>query len=522
MALDPLRVAISRFELIAPLLQPCLSAAQRSNLVSQIASQPFAWPSGRFAPVDRSTLYLWLKMYRSKPQIESLLPTMTRRTKPVEHRIIKPEWVRFALGLVEEEPARSLYILSNRIQTQFALPAPPARSSLHRALRVDPRYCTVRQGLKATKRRVRFAAEHVHQIWQGDAKADFTATFTDGTSRRLRILSLIDDCSRYILAALVVDSESLAATVKTFRHAAQRFGLPLSFYADRGSPYDSYLFRQALAILGVRRINTKPRNPSAHGKIEAYHRSLHRWFIKELAHQPLRDCAHLQLLLDAMIDKLYHQHVHRELKITPAAAFDNCISKRTVSLQRLHEAFLDHTTLITERKTGNVRLGGILFVVPAQYLAPRRKLRFARDLVDTSLAYLVEATTKLVKLEPAIHVVKPSAHSADESLPVGSLSSLVESYRGRTLACAVAGFGLPEIYQLLSTTLRRDIPATEAEATLLIAWLRRYGPFQPQQFTLALDSVCKRIGYSRPLTGILDELVNSITITINNKSTGGH
>lgn len=513
MALDPLQVAISRFELITPLLEPCLSGSERSRLVTKIASQSVTWPSGRVASVDRSTLYMWLKSYRANPCLESLLPVVNRTVRHVHMRAIKPEWVMFALGLLEEEPARSLYVLSRRIETQFALPAPPACSSLHRALRVEPRYCVLRRNAKAGKSRVRFVASQVHQMWQGDAKADFTVTFTDGTSRRLRILSLLDDCSRYIVAALIVDSESLAAAVKTFRAAAERFGLPLCFYADRGSPYDSYLFRQALAILGVRRINTKPRNASAHGKIESYHRSLDRWFIKELAHQPLRDITHLQLLLDAMIDTLYHQHKHRELKQTPAAAFNNCISNRTVSLRRLHEAFLQRQTLIPERKTGNVRLGGILFRVPSEYLIPRRKLRFAHDLVDLSMAYLDNNNGNLIKLEPAVRIIKPSRNSTDESLPIGSLSALMETYRGRTLPRPVSGFGLPEIYQTLSCTLHRDIPATEAEGALIITWLRHYGPFQPEQFTSALQSVCNRIGHGRPLSSILDELAHIINTT---------
>ena len=510
MALDPLNVAIWRFQRIAPLLESCLGGAQRSLLVNHIASQSVIWPSGREAAVDRSTLYLWLKRYQAKQCIESLLPS-GRIPREVRDPAIKPDWVAYALASLEENPDRSLYVLCRSIAIKFNLPSPPARSSLHQALHVQQRYHVARTTAGKGRRRVRFVAAQIHQIWQGDAKADFQVTFTDGTSRRVRVLSLLDDCSRYILAALVVDSESLPATVKTFRTAAQRYGLPLNFYADRGSPYDSYLFRQALGILGIRRINTRPRNPSAHGKIEAYHRSLHRWFVKELPYQPVRDIPHLQLLLDATIDTLYHQHVHRELKQTPAAAFNNTISQRTVSLQRLHEAFLLRSSLTPERKTGNVRLGGILMRVPSEYLTPRRPLRFAHDPVDPSVAYLIDGNQKLIKLQPAVHVVKPTAIEMDPNdLPVGSLSPLVETYRGRTLPRPVSGFGLPEIYQSLATTLGRDVPATEAEGSLIVSWLRRYGPLQPQSFADALLRVLKRIGHGRPLASILDELSSII------------
>jgi type II secretory pathway predicted ATPase ExeA len=101
--------------------------------------------------------------------------------------------------------------------------------------------------VKSAKRlHVRFTATEIHQIWQGDAKAEFTVTFTNGITKKYRILSLQDDCSRFIVAAIIVTSESTQAAVKAFFNAASRYGLPQSFYADRGSPYDSDIFRQGL------------------------------------------------------------------------------------------------------------------------------------------------------------------------------------------------------------------------------------------------------------------------------------
>jgi transposase InsO family protein len=513
MTLDPLQVALWRFEQITPVLELCLSRTQRSNLIDAMAKRSVSWPSGDTRPIARSTIYYWYRKYLRAPQIESLLPAL-RSPSTHKQSSIKSEWVAYALALLEEEPNRSLYVLCQRIQMKFGLQAAPARSTLHRFLRRQSRYVKVRTG-DASARRTRFVAAAVHQIWHGDAKADFVVRFFDGSSRRIRILSLLDDCSRFILAARVVASESLPATVATFTHAVRRFGLPLCFYADRGSPYDSYLFRQGLAILGVRRINTRPRNPSAHGKIEAYHRSLHRWFIRELAHQPVRDIDHLQLLLDAVIERLYHQHIHRELKATPTAAFNNTISERTVSHSRLHEAFLQRHTLTPEKKTGNVRLCGTLFRVPSHYLVPRKALRFAIDITDPSIAYLVEHSGSHVRLEPAMRKAgeKKLLPNPPEFLPQGSLSPLLETYRGRTLPRPCAGFGLPEIYQRLAEALGRTVPDTEREASLVLLWLKNHGPFEPRTFSHAVDAAVKHIGNGRPLAQLLDELSRIINRT---------
>jgi transposase InsO family protein len=507
MAQDPLKVAMWRFEQIAPLLDHCLSPTQRSLLVDQMTSVATRWPSGRQAPITRATLYSWLKRCGADRRIESLMPAK-RKALSLPPRV-KAEWIEFALGLVEEEPGRSLYILARRIQTRFSLSAPPSRSSLQRALAKQHRYSKARR-LQHQPRRTHFVAANVHQIWQGDAKADFTVTFTDGASRKLRILSLLDDCSRFVLAALAVDSESLPAVCKTFYDAASRFGLPEAFYADRGSPYDSYVFRQALAMLGVRRINTRPRNASAHGKIEAYHRSLQRWFIKELSHQPLTDTAHLQALLDAFIDQLYNRHYHRELKRSPHEAFNNAISQRTVSLDRLRQAFFKTSLQLPHPKTGTVRVNGRLWKVPSDCLIPRRQLRVAQDMLDPSVVYLLDARGHRIVLQPAVRVADTKTSPAATEYPAGSLSPLLEQYRGRTLPRATAGFGLPEIYQRFAVVAGRPVPDTEAEATLILTWLKEHGPFEPGRFNDAVDVAVKQLGGGRSLGQLLDELTRRI------------
>jgi putative transposase len=507
MALDPLRVALWRFEQISPLLEPGLSGKQRSELVLALSQRDMQWPTRSLRPVTRSTLYHWLRLYRANPRIDSLLPVP--RTPASKRTAMKPEWVEYALGLIEQQADRSLYILSNRIAARFSLETPPSRSSLHRALQRERRYNLARNPAMR-KRRVRFVATQVHQIWHGDAKAAFSVRFMDGSKQEARVLSLLDDCSRYILAALIVKGESLSAAVRTFRSATERFGLPEAFYADRGSAYDSDVFRQGLALLGVRRINTKPRNPSAHGKIEAYHRSLHRWFIKELPHQPVRDILHLQQLLDGVIHGLYHTHHHRELKQSPAAAFNNAISPRHVPLQRLHEAFLERHCLLPEMKTGNVRLAGNLFRIPSAHLLPRRRLTCAVDVTDTTVAYLVIDNAHLLKLEPAVKRAQQRLSQTSLALPAGSLSPLIEMLRGRTLQQAAAGFGLPEVYHALARVTGRQVPQTDSEAVMVANWLRRYGPFEPQAFDTALNNTLKMLGHGRALSSILEQLTRLI------------
>jgi transposase InsO family protein len=486
------------------LLDARLTGAERHQMIRAMARICIRWPCGREASVPRRTLYRWLRVYQKDPRIESLQRAPRPHVGPVA---IAPEWVQYALAQMEEEPRRSLFILGLRLQQRFQLPQPPSRSSLHRALHGQPRYKALRRrACGQTRLRRRFQAAHAHDIWHADAKAVFTVRFTDGTRHVLQILSILDDATRFILAALVVASESLAAAVATFRRAAARWGLPEKFYADRGSAYDADGFRKGLAVLGIHRINTKPRNAPAHGKIEAYHRQMQRWFIAELAHQPLRDVVHLQELLEAFIDRIYHEHVHRELKQTPRAAFADTLSPRLISLARLREAFLIEIELKAHPITGEVRVGGTLFLVPKERLFKGRRVRIGIDPEAAHAPFLVLGPGIYEPLAPAFNpptrrsVSDPSSAASE---PIGPLTPLLEQYRGRTLPQARSGFGLPEIYDAFAQALGRPVPHTEVEATLVLEWLARRGPFEPQAFSAALAKVLATLGSGRPLAQII-------------------
>lgn len=499
---DPLYVALWRFDQISPFLDKRLTPGERVRMIEEASRIEIIWPNGNQGPVAKSSIYRWLHAYKQNPVIESLKPK--DRIHPKRQPVIKTEWVDYALALLEEESDRSLFILGDRIKRKFNLESEISTSSLHRALQGHPRYKALRRRAKdkgsggALKRR--FQALKAHEIWHGDAIGPFPVLLTDGQSAYYHILSILDDATRYILIAMIVLSENIANVVSVFRKAAARYGLCEKWYADRGSAYDSNIFRKGLGILGIHRIRTKARNAAAHGKIEAYHRTLRRWFIKELKHQLVADQLHLQHLLDATIDQLYHEHRHRELKMTPRKAFKNTISDRRVSLERLRDAFLIEKTLKPHKKTGELRIDSTLFLVPKEYLAPRVKV--AIDPEDPQTAFIKHTNSTLTPLPPAFSQTKTS-DPLPRTEPVGPLTPLLDDYRGRSLPQARAGFGLPEIYEALAHVLTRPVPFTEQEAAAVSDWLGQWGPFDPDAFKIALDTVIHRIGKGRPLSQIL-------------------
>lgn len=139
-----------------------------------------------------------------------------------------------------------------------------------------------------------YEAGCAHECWQMDGKGPFRVRLLGGEIVAVHVLSVLDDHSRAVLAAIVAAAEDTAAAIAVFQKAALRYGLPDRMQFDRGSAFDSDAFRSGLAQCGVHRNHVHARQPTAQGKIEAYHRPLSRWFIDELAAQQVVDLEHLR------------------------------------------------------------------------------------------------------------------------------------------------------------------------------------------------------------------------------------
>jgi hypothetical protein len=197
--------------------------------------------------------------------------------------------------------------------------------------------------------------------------------------------------------------------------------------------------------------------------------------------------------------------------MTPKEAFGDCLSKRLVSLERLREAFLVEKTLTPHKKDGTIRTDERLFLIPRRLLlgAEKRKIKIFIDPEYPQTPYIRLPHGGIETLKPAFKTTgtskpKPPDDRLDE--PVGSLTPLLERYRGRKLPQAQPGFGLPEIYQSFSEAMGRPVPITEHEAVLILDWLKHSGPFDPRAFRSTLALVINRLGRGRPLSQIVSAL----------------
>jgi transposase InsO family protein len=129
----------------------------------------------------------------------------------------------------------------------------------------------------------RFQRPRPNDLWQLDVTH---MRLDDEAGTKVFQLSVIDDCSRMVLASRRFDQDvTMADAILVITTAIRQWGAPKQGLTDNGTEFHSTksatpsLFTLALAKLGVKHIRSRPYHPRTCGKIERWHRSLKReWF----------------------------------------------------------------------------------------------------------------------------------------------------------------------------------------------------------------------------------------------------
>ena len=495
---NPYEIAARRFEQISFLIDPTLTPAQRRAVMRERTAGP-----------SRATLFRWLKAYRLRGYV-GLLPT-TRADHGKIRKAGPVAWIDYAIGLAYEQPDRSISQMETYLRVEFPDYSLSA-STLRRRLKAHPAYAGIRKfrSPKASKKlRGRYEADHPHQCWQLDGKGRFPVRFTDGTRSEVVVLSILDDHSRALLAAEVAATETAEVAVRVMIKAALKWGLPDRIQFDRGSAFDGHVFRNGIAALGLHRNFIHAKSPEWDGKIEAYHRSLDLWFVRELKSQEVVDLEHLQEMLEAVLKLVYDQHHHRMIKTTPATKLAGRVSTRRVNRDDLERAFFVETQCESDKKTGEVRLPNGRFVVPSAMYAGRR-LTFRYYPGPDGRAVLVAQDGREIELERFVIRPLPTVRQPKDKRGTGQLQKLVDKWRGQERPNAQPGFGVPEVFVMLGKIVARTVPNAEREAQAIVSFYRQHGPILREPFRRACERTKERLGEGRALSVYLDDLARQI------------
>jgi transposase InsO family protein/transposase-like protein len=158
-----------------------------------------------------------------------------------------------------------------------------------------------------------FVAERANECWQVD---DIPWELSDGTE--VKVITMIDDCSRFCPGLKAVDSVNGEAAFDAFTTAAGNWGWPERFLSDNAKAYKNSL-AEAVGVLGVDHRHGRPHHPQTQGKVERFHQTLQKW----LEAQPrAASLAELQAQLDRFCGIYNNHRPHRAVgRRTPASVW---------------------------------------------------------------------------------------------------------------------------------------------------------------------------------------------------------
>jgi transposase InsO family protein len=274
----------------------------------------------------------------------------------------------------------------------------PAVSTVHQTLRRNG--LVADQPRRKTKANIRFEREVSNDLWQIDATRILLADDTVAW-----VVDMIDDHSRYLLAAIAGEKATTDLAWDVFEIAASRYGLPRQVLSDNGLAFTGRLhgvkvaFEANLTDLGVQLINASPYHPQTLGKLERFHRTLKEWLTDQ---GPAQDLDHLQELLDGFRFHYNRQRPHQGIDDqTPEERFNNqpqpAQIQPTQPLIAGQATYPPHSILRKVTATGNIGYNGKLIQVGYRWAGARVRVVPVGDLVHI---YHGEQPVRVVVIDP--------------------------------------------------------------------------------------------------------------------------
>lgn len=267
------------------------------------------------------TIYRWLNLANSE------FSPVSHKSKKKYSRSKKypPEIVDRIVELKEELPQRSAALVHRKLKKEF-LDACPSITFIQNVIR--------EKGLtyKTMDRKrgyVRFQRKIPNDLWQ----IDIAGVQTVGHLKQLYLIALLDDCSRFVVAARYYKDQKGINAIKIVRDGVMAYGRPNEILADNGAQFRNVLgdlgtkYSKLLESLGIKPIFARPYHPQTKGKLERWFGTVKQMFLIEarfyVENKPKCTLADFNLTLAEWVNWYNTEKPHRNLpdKCPPGKVF---------------------------------------------------------------------------------------------------------------------------------------------------------------------------------------------------------
>lgn len=268
--------------------------------------------------VSRQAVHKWIARYETGGL--PALADRSHRPQSCAHQIA-PELEALICELRRQHPGWGPRRILHELGRKGVDPL-PGRSSIYRCLKRH-NLIELRRRKKRRDEFRRWERDRPMQLWQMDVMGG--VMLDDGTD--LKIVTGVDDHSRFCVAAGLVTRATSRAVCDVFKASMLRYGIPDEVLTDNGKVFTGrfgthkaeVMFDRMCRENGISHKLTAPRSPTTTGKIERFHQSVRKEFLVD------RTFASFELAqkeLDAWVDDYNKQRPHQALEMAvPADRF---------------------------------------------------------------------------------------------------------------------------------------------------------------------------------------------------------
>ena len=386
---DKVKTSTERFEMIAPLLQDGICAAEKRRIRIEILEKH---------SISERTLRRYLESYR-KGGLKGLEPL--GRPDAGTFRAIPPEILEIAMELKRELPERSVRSIVKILETEgYVKQGAVSRSTLSHNLQALGHSTNQLRQTSDTHAARRFVRIGRNTLWQSDVKFGPYVTDDSGRKRRTYLVSFIDDATRVVTHSEFYFNHRVPVLEDCFRKAILKFGKPDSVYVDNGKEFVSRWMRIGCARLGIQHLTARPYSPASKGKVERFQRTV-EGFTNEAALIAIESISHLNRLYRSWLEEAYQHEGHEGIgKRTPMEAFQNDEKRiRFATPEECYDAFL-HEETRTVDKAGCFSLHGVAY--EAGVALARKKIDVRFDPFDLTVVEVWHGGAKHLDAKPLV------------------------------------------------------------------------------------------------------------------------
>jgi transposase InsO family protein len=325
--------------------------------------------------VTRQTVHRWLRKYAA----EGIAGLVDGSAKPLScpHQI-PPELEARIVELRRLNPGWGPRTIRFRLEAEQVVPL-PGRSSIYR--------CLVRHGLIEPEARRRKKADYrrwersrAMELWQMDVVGGVQLV----NGWRASIVSGVDDHSRFVISAYVVERATARPVCDALAKAMRSFGVPREILTDNGKVFTGrfgpgtgeVLFDRICRENGIKHLLTAPRSPTTTGKVERWHKTLRREFLNGRVFDSIADA---QVQLDRWVHEYNHERRHQGIgDVVPWERFRLAAAEPVEAVEPVEEP----TTTRRVGRTGKISFAAASYPVGVWLAGETVEVSVANGLVS--------------------------------------------------------------------------------------------------------------------------------------------